>query len=620
VRFFSLSWLLTLAITTPDLSGHLSGGVLADAWLLVVWLTYGALYLAPAIALASLARLLVGRPPWRATSGARESIVLGVALVGATAVQSLLRIDAIVARIFGFHLNGFVWNLVITPGGLASMDNGRTTWLGLAGAIALLLGLEAALLLVACRAEALWRALRPARPVRAAWWAGGLFLALSGLERFAFSASDFTGYQPIVRAFNSLPFYQRTRARKFVRSLGFQAAEERGLDVTTEGRELDYPKAPLALAPDRQRWNVVWLVAESLRADALDSEVMPATEAFAARSLRFRRHYSGGNGTRMGVFSMFYGIYGALWFPFLAERRSPVLLDRLVDDGYATLVQTSAKLTFPEFDRTVFVRVPPKDQFEGDDSKPGWQRDRDLVGRMLDWIEHRDPDRPFFTFMFFESPHAQYHFPDESVVRRPYCDAVDYASLDPVRDAPLLKNRYLNAVHHLDSQFARVFAALERDHLLDSTIVVVTGDHGEEFMEKGRWGHHSDFCEEQTLVPLVLSIPGQAPRAIDAPTSHLDLAPTILARLGVTNPPSDYSLGLDLLGDLKRDFVVIADWDHLCVRDDQWKGIFPVNQPGFAGCRVTTVDDRPVEDESSYMRARKDQLSAVLRNLSRFTR
>jgi membrane-anchored protein YejM (alkaline phosphatase superfamily) len=49
-------------------------------------------------------------------------------------------------------------------------------------------------------------------------------------------------------------------------------------------------------------------VAESLRADALDPEIMPATTEFAARLLRFRAHYSGGNNTRMGMFAMFYGL------------------------------------------------------------------------------------------------------------------------------------------------------------------------------------------------------------------------------------------------------------------------------------------------------------------------
>jgi hypothetical protein len=58
--------------------------------------------------------------------------------------------------------------------------------------------------------------------------------------------------------------------------------------------------------------------------------------------------------------------------------------------------------------------------------------------------------------------------------------------MDPKRDAPGLKRRYANSCTHLDTQFDRVIGFPEKKGLLDSTIVILTGDHGEEFMEKGR--------------------------------------------------------------------------------------------------------------------------------------
>jgi membrane-anchored protein YejM (alkaline phosphatase superfamily) len=98
-------------------------------------------------------------------------------------------------------------------------------------------------------------------------------------------------------------------------------------------------------------------------------------------------------------------------------------------------------------------------------------------------------------FMFFESPHASYDFPPESVVKKPYLEDFNYLTTDPDSARVLLKNRYLNACHHLDSQLERIFQYLEREGLLESTIVVVTGDHGEEFMDSGRWGHNSQFSD-----------------------------------------------------------------------------------------------------------------------------
>jgi len=128
------------------------------------------------------------------------------------------------------------------------------------------------------------------------------------------------------------------------------------------------------------------------------------------------------------------------------------------------------------------------------------------------------------------------------VIRTPYLDRLNYATMDLARDIGLIKNRYLNACHHLDSQLARVFAHLEERACSTPRSSSVTGDHGEEFMEKGRWGHASAFSEEQTRVPLVLYVPGEPPARIDRITSHLDSAATISAcSASPTRPPTTRS-------------------------------------------------------------------------------
>jgi membrane-anchored protein YejM (alkaline phosphatase superfamily) len=105
---------------------------------------------------------------------------------------------------------------------------------------------------------------------------------------------------------------------------------------------------------------------------------------------------------------------------------------------------------------------------------------------------------------------------------------------------------------------------------------VWTGDHGEEFMEKGRWGHNSTFSQEQTLVPLVLWVPGQSPRQVDTITSHLDIPATLMDLLGVANSPLEYSQGTDLLGSQQRYYTVISGWDNVAYVDNEDKAIFPM--------------------------------------------
>jgi hypothetical protein len=368
-------------------------------------------------------------------------------------------------------------------------------------------------------------------------------------------------------------------------------------------------------------YNVVWLVSESLRADALDPEVMPALDRFAAQATRFTNHVSGGNGTRWGMFSMFYGLYGNDWFHFLDEIRGPVLFDLLIARGYDLEMFTSARFSYPEFESTVFAAVPSDRMHEKDaDRGEGWKRDRENVAELLASLARRDRNRPFMRFMFFESPHADYGFPPESVVKRPYLEDFNYMTTNPDAASVLLKNRYLNACHHLDSQLERIFEYLEREGLLDSTIVVVTGDHGEEFMETGRWGHNSQFSAAQIRVPLVVHVPHRAHETVDRLTSHLDVAPTVLSALGIENDASDYSLGHDLFGPFVRSYTVVSDWNEIAYIDEQMSAAFVFS--GFAR-RAAVVRDRgytlvPEPRAEAMLDDRRPQLLEMLAGLQRF--
>ena len=279
---------------------------------------------------------------------------------------------------------------------------------------------------------------------------------------------------------------------------------------------------------------------------------------------------------------------------------------------------TSAAFTYPEFDKTIFARVPAADLCESKGGGVGWPKDRENVSKMLEFIAAGDGSRPFMTFMFFESPHAPYHFPPECAIRRPYTEDLNYLTMRLDRDIGLIRNRYLNSCRHLDTQIARVLKGLEEKGLLESTLVLITGDHGEEMMEKGRWGHNSDFTEEQTRVPLVLWIPGHAPDEVTRMTSHLDIPATVLTLLGVTTPPGDYSLGFDLLGDGRREYSVLSDWDHLVYVDAEHKAELPIKTYDFRQQRVTTKDDVEIPDRAGFYEKKRDRLLQVARELKKF--
>jgi membrane-anchored protein YejM (alkaline phosphatase superfamily) len=149
----------------------------------------------------------------------------------------------------------------------------------------------------------------------------------------------------------------------------------------------------------------------------------------------------------------------------------------------------------------------------------------------------------------------------------------------------------------------------------------VTGDHGEEFMEKGRWGHASAYSEEQTRVPLLLYVPGHAPGEVTRMTSHLDLPATLLPLFGVTNPSSDYSLGYDMLNGPERKFTVVSSWDALAYVDAEHKLQLPLGHFDFSmSRRVTARDDGALSAQEAGSFADHSRVLDLLRDLTRFGR
>ena len=200
------------------------------------------------------------------------------------------------------------------------------------------------------------------------------------------------------------------------------------------------------------------------------------------------------------------------------------------------------------------------------------------------------------AFMFFLSPHAPYTFPKECVIRKKYLPHINYATVNPEKEIKLIKNRYINAVHHLDTQLKRVFDFLEIEDLMKNTIVIITGDHGEEFLESGHWGHNAGFHQGEIRPPLVIYAPGKGSGEYKSISSHLDIAVTVGKLVGIENKPSDYSFGIDLFGSKRRDYTVCADWDNLCYIDDEYKYTIPSKYTLLSGNLLRTIDDKPVKD------------------------
>jgi choline-sulfatase len=103
---------------------------------------------------------------------------------------------------------------------------------------------------------------------------------------------------------------------------------------------------------------------------------------------------------------------------------------------------------------------------------------------------------------------------------------------------PGLMEKYDYEIAFVDLWVKKLLAALGSLGLADNTAVVVMADHGEAWGEHKAFFHGSDLFDEQLRVPLIIAVPGQAPRVIDDDVALVDVGPTLLDLVGAPVPRS----------------------------------------------------------------------------------
>lgn len=498
----------------------------------------------------------------------RPRVVIPLGCLIAAAIVTAVLIDTQVYQLYRFHINAGVLNLLL--GGAA-----RETFFfskQLYGQAALIAA--AVLGAFAIGAGWIWRYLQHTQYGRSVPRA--IVTVLTAAVVIFHSThiwADAVGYEPFLAQTEVLPMRYAATAKRLLRAHGVNLRETplRQADRDAARRGLLYPLRPLTCrAPDKPP-NIVVILIDSWRFDELDAQVTPNIAAFARRSARFMDHYSGGNATRIGTFSLFYSIPGTYWHRVLAERRGPVLIEQVTKLGYEVQAFRSAPLYSPEFDRTVFAQIQGvRTRSEG--ATPA-ARDRDLTDDFLDYLRSRADASPFFALLFYDAPHGFDYPSDYPTVFGPVDAHVNYLKLHRGTDPRPLLNRYRNSLHYVDSLVGEVFAALGSRGLLDDSVVVVTSDHGQEFNDNSQnyWGHSSNFTRFQTGVPLLLYAPDIAPAVYSHRTTHFDVMPTIMRNyLGCGDALSTYSVGRSLFERGGREIILLSEYaDFAIMHADQ---------------------------------------------------
>lgn len=320
--------------------------------------------------------------------------------------------------------------------------------------------------------------------------------------------------------------------------------------------------------------NVILIVVDTLRADRLHAygygrDCSPNLDALAERGVLFEEAFAPTPWTSPSSTSIFTSLAPP------AHRlgaKSATLSTRLT-----TIGEAFQRRGF----RTLGVSANPWvsvarnfDQGFGTFVDFRWRRSPDLLDTALDWLEDNG-DRRFFAYIHLVDPHFPYEPPEGFDPGFDEGLPVDFKSNEfgqqrdklkrgkPVESPAVLESLARDASALYDAEIAAMdlalgefFGQLEELGLLGSTVIAVTSDHGEEFLEHGLLGHTSQLHRESTRVPLIIAGPGiESGKRVDQGVEIRFVGPTLLHAIGM--PPQDDLIGPNLLSAADR--AAIAD-------------------------------------------------------------
>lgn len=179
---------------------------------------------------------------------------------------------------------------------------------------------------------------------------------------------------------------------------------------------------------------------------------------------------------------------------------------------------------------------------------------RAINGEFLAWLEELGSDEPWFAYLHYMEPHAPYAPPPECRIFGnaedpalgrdvPQAPGTCFLPFQPgvaVDDATLaaMVANYDGDVLDADRALGELLETLRARGALEDTIILLTADHGEEFLDHGAWGHGQSLHRELVHVPLMLTWPGQIPpgRRIADQVRSVDIMPTLCELAGAPAP------------------------------------------------------------------------------------
>ena len=138
------------------------------------------------------------------------------------------------------------------------------------------------------------------------------------------------------------------------------------------------------------------------------------------------------------------------------------------------------------------------------------------------WLQRNAGAGPMFLLVHYFDPHEPYQAPSEFADRFGPDDAQQYAA----------------EIAYVDAAVGKVLETLKKLDIYESSLIIITADHGEMLGDHGERDHGYFLYESAIKVPLIIKLPGQrVARRTDEVVGLIDITPTVCSAVGVDSPP-----------------------------------------------------------------------------------
>lgn len=376
--------------------------------------------------------------------------------------------------------------------------------------------------------------------------------------------------------------------------------------------------------------NVVLIILESIRAQATGvynpiMENTPFLNELSKKSLVVEEMNVVIPSTSSAWVSILQGIYPstnsvlALWSRKQAQVNTAKSLPKLLaEHGYSSAFFTPTHLKFQNEEQIILnmgfqhVMIDKDYDYPWAFEKPNYMgfEDRVMLKPILFWLDaQQKANVPFLLTVMTNVGHHDYKTPS-NWQNKSFLDTTDQQF-----------NGYLNCVAYIDSFLRDLFNGFEQRGLLNSTVFMILGDHGESFNEHGLRQHVSSLYDESLHIPMLIYAPKLYPNGgkINGVRQNVDILPTVADMLGYSLGGGGVVPGISLITQGSPDrciyFSGMFDRESLGMRCGSKKYIYSYRRQPM---QIYNLDIDPLERVTISKNMSGNELETIERNMLRW--